>query len=334
MGFRDREKRRLAPLKPDLFTEKACEWGSYRGRTYEFCLRDDQAAENLHESIRDEALRYFKERGIKWHDGNDDAPSNHLCCSQSCCVNFWMPFIHAPDRLALVLRGLGYNVAEVLPFTLDRMGTGNACPYVAFEWIGERNYLGELAGGKVVSDDGRTRGAGFTSLDLAFRFRWPDGGIEILLGEWKYTEKYTVGVDLRCSKSGTDRLAIYRSPLEDEGCQIVLGDVPAKALFFDPFYQLMRQQLLCSAMEHHREMGANVVSLMHVAPAANQELISRVTSAGLQSAGSNIHEIWSSLVKSGRFRGGHVESVLGLVCEHAPDPEWGHYMRRRYGGMR
>ena len=123
MGFRDREKNRLAPLKTDLFTEKACEWGSYRTRRYEFCLSDDRAKENLHGSIRDEALCYFKERGIKWHGGTNGVPSNHLCCSQSCCVNFWMPFMHAPEQLALVLRGLGYDVAEVLPFSSDRTGT-------------------------------------------------------------------------------------------------------------------------------------------------------------------------------------------------------------------
>ncbi len=138
----------------------------------------------------------------------------------------------------------------------------------------------ETAGGKAASDDGRTRGAGFTSLDLAFRFRRPDGGIEILLGEWKYMEMYTVGLILRCSKSGTDRFAIYRPPLEDESCLIVLGDVPAEALFFDPFDQLMRQQILYSAMEHHREVRANVVSPMHVAPAANRELIGRVNRPG------------------------------------------------------
>ena len=334
MGFRDREKDRLAPLKPDLFTEKACEWGTYQGKARKFCLSDDRATENLHPGIREEALRYFHERGIGWHDGIDEGPSNHLCCSQSCCVNFWMPFMHAPDRLALVLRGLGYDVAEVLPFTLDRMGTGNVCPHVAFEWIGERNYLGELAGIGVASDEGRTRGAGFTSVDLAFRFRRADGGIEILLGEWKYTEHYVRGKNLRYSDSGTDRLAIYRPALEHDGCQIVLGDVRPEALFFDPFDQLMRHQLLCSAMERHREMGADVVSLMHFAPAANGELMGRVTSPGLQSAGSDIHEIWGSLVKPGRFRGFDVENVLALVFEHAPDPEWARYMNRRYGGMR
>ena len=142
-------------------------------------------------------------------------------------------------------------------------------------------------------------------------------------------------MDLRYSKSKrkTDRLAIYRPSLEDDGCQIVLGDVPPEALFFDPFDLPMRQQLLCSAMELHCEMGAEVVSLMHIAPAANRELIGRVTSTGLRSSGSDIHEIWNSLVRPGRFRGFHVEDVLGLVCEHAPDRDWARYMSRRCGGM-
>ena len=152
---------------------------------------------------------------------------------------------------------------------------------------------------------------------------------------WKYTEKYAAGKDLRYSNSKrkTDRLAIYRPSLEDDGCQIVLGDLPPEALFFDPFDQLMRQQLLCSAIERHREMGAEIVSLMHIAPVANRELISRVTSPGLRSAGSDIHEIWSGLVRPGRFRGFHVEDVLRLACEHAPDRDWARYMSRRYGGM-
>ena len=90
--------------------------------------------------------------------------------------------------------------------------------------------------------------------------------------------------NLRFSESGTDRLAIYRPSLEQEGCQIVLGEVPPEALFFDPFDQLMRQQLLCSAMEHHREMEADVVSLMHIAPAVNQDLMGYVASPELKSA--------------------------------------------------
>ena len=98
MGFRDSEKRRLEPLKKDLFTDAACEPGLYRGRRRPFCLHEHHSHENLHESIREDALRYFADRGIRWHDGIDGAPSNHLCCSQSCCVNFWFPFVAGASR--------------------------------------------------------------------------------------------------------------------------------------------------------------------------------------------------------------------------------------------
>ena len=173
---------------------------------------------------------------------------------------------------------------------------------MAFEWIGERNYLKELSGGKVASDRGRKRGANFTSLDFAFRFRRTDGRIQIVAGEWKYTENYT-GKDLRISRSGTDRLCIYRPFMEQPDCQINLGCVSLGALCFDPFDQLMRQQLLCSSMERHHEMGADIVSLLHVAPAANKNLMDRVTSPELKSVGSDIHRIWAKLVSSERFSG-------------------------------
>ena len=69
------------------------------------------------------------------------------CFVYSCWVNFRFPFVDAPEQLALVLRGLGYEVAEMLPFELDR--SGDSCPYVAFEWIAKQNYLGEHVRGKV-----------------------------------------------------------------------------------------------------------------------------------------------------------------------------------------
>ena len=98
---------------------------------------------------------------------------------------------------------------------------------VAFEWIGERNYLGELRRGEVAPDDGRIRGANFTSLDFCVRFRRSDGRIQLVAGEWKYTEYYAKGVDLRYSRSRsrTDRLDhIYREHLVKADCQIA-GDV-------------------------------------------------------------------------------------------------------------
>lgn len=334
MGFRDREKRRLVPLKPELFSAEACEPGWYGKKRYDFCLRNDRASENLHASIRDAAVHYFGERDIPWHDGIAGGPSNHLCCSQSFCVNFWFPFRDAPGPLAVVLRGLGFDAAEVLPFELDRNGLGGRPGYMAFEWIGERNYLGEGPGGEAVRDEARSRGHHFTSLDFACRFRRSDGLIQIVAGEWKYTEFYSNDQNMRFSDNGTDRLKIYKPSLDAADCQIVLDGMQQESLFFDPFDQLMRQQLLCSAMEREGEMDADVVSLLHMAPRSNREFVNRMTSPALRSKGSDVHEVWGDLVELERFAGVYVEDVLPLVCRHAPEPEWASYMTQRFGDMR
>ncbi len=278
MTVRDREKSRLEPLKPGLFSQGARFPGMYREARRTFCLHKDHADENLHTGVREAALGCFSDRDIGWHDGKRGMPSNHLCCSQSCCLNCWFPFVRAPQELAVVFRELGYDAVEMLPIELDDPLPDGASPFVVFEWIGQRNYLGELSRGNVAADEARTRGAGFTSLDFCVRFRRGDGSIQIVAGEWKYTEYYSKEASLRFSGSGTDRLDdIYRPHLDQLGCQIT-GQVTHETLFFDPFDQLMRQQLLCSAMEQHGEMGADVVSLLHVAPRANRELMNRITS--------------------------------------------------------
>ena len=260
---------RLAPLKRRQFSQEACRSGMYRGARREFCLYEDFSAENVETGIRDAALAYFKDRGIGWHDSKGNGPSNHLCCSQTCCVNFWFPFIQAPNELGAVLRGLGYDVAEMLPLYGDQPLPDGSLPFVAFEWIGKRNYLGERRRGKVAADEDRTRGASFTSLDFCVRFRRSDGRIQLVAGEWKYTERYGKDSDLRYSRAGTDRLCIYREHLERPDCQVA-GNVSFESLFFDPFYQLMRQQLLCTAMERCGEMEAEIVSLLHTATAGEQ----------------------------------------------------------------
>ena len=96
----------------------------YRRLRRPFCLHEDRARENLHEPLREDALRYFKKRG--WHDGIEGAPGNHLCCSQSCSVNFWFQFVRAPLEPRAVLREIGFDVDDVLPITEDEpLRTGN-----------------------------------------------------------------------------------------------------------------------------------------------------------------------------------------------------------------
>ena len=333
MTFKDREKIRLAEMKRMLFSREACRSGMYRRKRREFCLHEDFSSENIETGIREAALAYFEARGIVWHHGKGDGPSNHLCCSQSCCVNFWFPFIQAPNNLRTVLRGVGYDAVEVLPLNGDQSLPDASRPFVAFEWIGKRNYLGELGrGGEVAADEDRTRGARFTSFDFCVRFRRSDGRVQLVAGEWKYTERYGKE-SKRFSGTGTDRLdRIYRKHLERPGCQVA-GNVPFESLFFDPFDQLMRQQLLCTAMERYGEMEAEIVSLLHVAPRANRELMTHVTSPALEGIGSDIHATWAALVRPERFRGVATEDLLPLARANAPASRSGEYLQLRYGAM-
>lgn len=331
MTFRDREKKRLIPLKSQLFSAGAQQPGAYNGgQTYSFCLDDPYADENLHDSIRPAAINYFAARGIHWHDGANGLPSNHICCSQSACVNTWFPYIEQPALLKSVLCDVGYHVAEVLPFQLDDTLANGHVPYVAFEWIGERNYLGERCKARV-----RQRGQNSTSSDFAFRFRRVDGLIQIVLGEWKYTEYYADGKSIKVSRNQTDRLSdIYRTSLDAAHCQILwsANSISPEDLFYDPFDQLMRLQLLASEMQAAHEMGADVVSVLHIAPKKNTELMNRITSPGLSVLGeSTIHDTWERIVEQGHFKGMHTEDLLSIVTKHCPDPAWADWMLLRYG---
>ncbi len=360
--FRDREKARLIPLKSELFSNRVGTTGEYGGKRYAFCLERSRSEENLWEGIRDKAIAYFASRGIRWHDGISEEelppprPSNHLCCSQTSCVNTLFPYMRAPEPLKNLLWDLGFeNVSEVLPFTEDvpgrdgtpaRPGKQATSPgFVAFEWIGTRNYLGEHAGGGKVAKDGeRRRGAHFTSADFAFRFIDDKGKTELVLGEWKYTEAYARGVSLRfgrprkrsekAGRARTDRLAIYRPALDAPWCQISrLGRVQYEDLMYDPFDQLMRLQLLASEMEHAGELGADRVSVMHVAPDENGELMRVITSPALerQAKGADLHETWARLVEPGRFKPVSFNTMIFKARFHGPS-HWNRWMQLRYMG--
>jgi len=346
--FSKREAHRQIALKPTLFAGTACQPGTYRKgvKLLDICLPFACMTESLHSLIRREAIAYYKLRKINWHS------LEHLLSSQSACVNAMFPFIRRADLLKNVLSTIGYPVQELLPFQLDAIAqlradgwpldgsnaaesTESAPHFIAFEWIGRKNYLHELFRGKVRDDRARSRGQGFTSADFAVRFRRIDNRVQVVLVEWKYTECYPNEKNKRFSGSPCDRLdRIYRRSLELRDSQIRLpGGITFEDLFFDPFDQMMRHQLLASAMEREHEMGADVVSLLHISPQANRELRNRITSPGLRGLGATIYEVWRQLVAADRFTSVNVEDLLRILVEHPPDPEWADDIIRRYGGM-
>lgn len=320
--FLEREKLQQAQFKAKspYFSEGARRDGPYRGVLRPYCLPLEYAQENLCPEIREKAIAYFVCSEIKWHDGVKCKPSNHLCESQVCCVNFLFPFWNKPQALAQVLRRVFPDIRSMLPVENGQ--------YVACEWIGQENYLNE-GGGR---SGRRTRGANFTSADAMVMFERSDGKRQIVLIEWKYTESYAA-VSLAISKSGTDRTKIYRSLLNDPDCPIRTDLLPDEgALFYEPFYQLMRQQLLAHEMERNHELGADVVSLLHIAPAHNQDF-RRVTSPRLMRFGDTPTEVWSMLVRPhDRFVSVSTERLFGgwSVADLPEMREWLEYITARY----
>jgi hypothetical protein len=294
--------------------------GVYRKHAYPFCLPREHADENLFDSIREAAIEHFAEHEIKWHDGQKPFPSNHLCDSQVSCVNFLFPFADQPEALAALLRPFFPELRQMLPIEAGR--------YVTFEWIGEKNYLGE----KIGHNQMRTRGANFTSADAAVRFARRDGTQQIVLIEWKYCEAY-FSTPLHVAKSSTRRTDIYQHLFDAPGCPLDKDQLPDyDDLFYEPFYQLMRQQFLAHEMEKARELGADVVSLLHIAPAANRDF-RRVTSPGLRELGVSATDVWGKLVASrGRFLSVRTEALFGRfpVRDFPGLKDWWEYISGRY----
>ena len=320
--FLDAERIRQADFKATspYFSEAARADGIYRGEPRPFCLPHDCAQENLFAEIRNTSVPYFVAQGIKWHDGGDRRPSNHLCGSQVCCVNFLFPFADKPRSLAEFLRPIFPAVREMLPMEGDQ--------FVAFEWIGQENYLGE----EISRSGKRTRGANFTSADAAVMFERNDGLRQIVLIEWKYTESYST-TSLEVSRNGTDRKSIYAHLFHRDDCPLNRDILPDfGVLFFEPFYQFMRQQLLAHEMERSCELGADVVSVLHIAPAHNLDF-RKVTSPALRSLGDSAVDVWKKLVRMpDRFISVSTEDLFGdFRVENFPKlVAWGKYISARY----
>lgn len=319
--FCEAERKRQYKCKGQgrIFSKAACKAGVYRGKEREFCLPLECAVENLYGGIREKAQQYFNENKISWHNGKGEMPSNHLCSSQVCCVNFLFPFSDKPDLLKTLLLPFFSDIKKMLPVEAER--------FISFEWIGESDYLGEAA---VKGRVKRSRGSLFTSADAMIRFEKNDGRKQSVLIEWKYTESYS-GQCIAESRSGTDRTKLYQDRFNKPTCKIDKKKAAYEAYFYEPFYQLLRQQLLAQEMEAANESGADIVTVLHIAPAANLDF-KKVTSKELASLGASPVEIWQKVVMEERFKSVSTEELFGnmsgsIVSELS---DWVEYIKARY----
>lgn len=321
--FLESEKQRQAQFKArsPYFSDAAREDGSYNGIPRPFCLPNQYAEENLFSEIRQPILDYFAAHEIKWHRGH--RPTNHLCSSQICCANFLFPFADKPEALVELLRPLFPTIRRVCS-----MEQKEPRPLVSFEWIGLQNYLREKVAGK----RRRTRGALFTSPDAAVMFEHEGGARQIVLIEWKYAESYN-STYYGGGSQGRTRIGIYRPFFEADDSPLEKSQLPRfENLFYEPFYQLLRQQLLANEMEKAQELGAQTVTLLHIAPARNVDF-HKVTSKELQPLGNSPVDIWKRLVrKPDRFISISTEDMFGSfpAREFSELKEWWKYITARY----
>jgi hypothetical protein len=155
---------------------------------------------------------------------------------------------------------------------------------------------------------------------------------QIVLIEWKYTESYSP-TPLMIAASGTDRRNIYKHLFVSDDCPINKQILPSfDSLFYEPFYQLMRQQFLASEMEKAHELGADFVSLLHIAPAHNLDF-RRITSRELENLGESATDVWKKLVVSeGKFLSLSTEQLFGgWTADNLPTMKsWVEYIHARY----
>ncbi|GHV03085.1 hypothetical protein FACS189485_05290 [Spirochaetia bacterium] len=271
MSYRDDQCAKVLKLRNEMFNDIG--GGLHNGNAYEFVLQNPIL--NLWEEIRNDSIAYFKNYDIEWHNGT--SPEGHLLSSNIACVNHLFYLRQRQDFATQVLKNIDTRIVSA-----GIIEDG----YVAFEINGKENWLGEKS---------HKRGALSTSVDAVMIGKKNDGKNILVLIEWKYTEHY---VSTNLHKPAHD--AIYKPLLEEKDCPVkieVSRQDNFKALYYEPFYQLMRQTLLGWKMVKNNEYNCDEFLHLHVIPDGNEELINNVTAPILREHGNTICEAWKGVLK-------------------------------------
>ena len=253
--------------------------------SYAVCLPPEQATFNLLPDIRTAALELFATEHIYWHAAINDGPTNHLLSSQVQCVNALAPGITGAEFVRTAF-GSVLPIAEVLEVEPGR--------FLTFEYIGEHDYLHERVGMT------RDRGSMTTSVDAAIKYRSNAGAIELALIEWKYTEDYR-GHSLTPPR-GAPREDRYRFLWDDPHNPLRRDVIPYEDMFVEPFYQLMRQQLLAWSIERDATSEFESARVVHICPTQNIGVHGALNRESHHAAGEDVLTIWAEVCsKSDRF---------------------------------
>lgn len=267
MSYREIERKKAIEIRDELFRDFG--GGVFRNKKREFVLNN--AILNLWEGIREDAQDYFSKNKIAWWmGGENNEPTGHLLSSQVACLNHLYPVSQRKDLATAILKNIDQRIVEAV---IADDG------FVDFEVVGSKNYLGEKS---------HSRGANSTSVDAIMVGKKEDGKNVLFLIEWKYTEDYREE-----NKYIPQRYEIYNTLLRESNCPIRIDAY--EALYYEPFYQLMRQTLLGWKMVGNNEYACDEFVHLHIIPKENKELLDRVTSPKLK--GKSMSVAWKNVLK-------------------------------------
>lgn len=295
------------------FTEQLPDRCGYKGSPYRLAPAD--RPHNLAPALQETAERLFAaEPAIQWHQH-----ASHGLSSQVCCLNFLLPFAQRPVLLGRWIEHVtGDRVTEVLSVERGRAGEDW---FVTFEWIGDVDHLNEAKPGTV-----RNRGANATASDAAVLYKDAAGLTQLLLIEWKYTERYGAPLDASGNETRRSRYKdIYRQP---NGPIRADADVQLEDFFYEPFYQLLRQQMLAWHTQR-ADPTIDRARVLHLSPAGNTALHA-VTSPNLRQFGNDAFSVFTHLLaEPADFIGMTIEAAFAPLADWT-DADWYPWLRKRY----
>jgi hypothetical protein len=299
-AYREAQRKKAIELRDEMFKDPGD--GLFAGRKYDFVLNDPIL--NLWAGIRYDAIEYFKNNAIAWWHGADDEPTGHLLSSQISCINHLYALRQRMDLATAVLKKIDNRITNA-----KIVDDG----FVEFEINGKKNYLNERS---------HTRGANSTSVDAVMVGEKGDGKNILFLIEWKYTEEYTPE-----NKYIPERYETYNPFLSEQNCPIKIDGF--EKLYYEPYYQLMRQTLLGWKMIEAGEYYCDEYIHLHIIPTNNKELKLRITSPNM--VGQDMSDSWKKvLVNSEKYKVFSPEELFEPLKHEKDVQSLLNYLKKRY----
>ncbi|MFC1980772.1 hypothetical protein ACFLVN_00805 [Chloroflexota bacterium] len=296
---------------------------------YEHILPARLWFQNLWSYIRRAADDYFKHEKIKWHNERDN-----LLSSQILCVNIFFPLRNHPSLLDGFLRKFYSSLTQVTR--------------VDFEYIGPKgkNYFNEPGG----------RGYSRTSADVAVTWNDAEGKDNLLLVEFKFTERDFGGCGKsknpdpdRCNSGrkviDTPKTECYRaSPEVDRPYWDMIlspqGPFRVEKLkktehcpFKYDFYQLMRNQLLAKCIAEDKNAGFSTAEFAVCYDDRNETLLNL---SHVVDGNTNPLTTWEAFLKNPSNCKHFTIQQLFEYIDHTNNlpsevVQWRAYLNKRYG---